>query len=62
MYLGFRVLVLDSVFFEMELGFQIPIVNGILDSLSCITDFTSKTSRIPGSGRHGICFAASVPR
>ena len=61
-YLGFRVLVLDSVFFEMELGFQIPIVSGILDSLSCITDFTSKTSRIPGSGRHGICFAASGPR
>ena len=46
---------------KLELGFQIPIVNGILDSLSCITDFTSKTSRIPGSGRHGICFAALGP-
>ena len=36
---------------KLELGFQIPIVSGILDSLSYITE----------SGRHGICFAAPGP-
>ena len=35
---------------KVRLGFQIPVVRGIRDSLTCIPDSTAKVSLIPESG------------
>ena len=46
---GFRILSTGFRALSVELGFRIPIVSGIPDSLTCIQDSTNKNSPIPDS-------------